>query len=515
MMTIVSLFQKVARGVMPTLVLLCALAATSSISSAQTTGWTTPIPLSPPDANAWFPDVSVDAAGTVHVAWAGGIEGFDTVWYTNSADGDTWQPPNDIAAYPQIGIASIASRPALLVDHDNMVHLTSSNDSVYHTMARADLAYSASSWTSPTKLNGENTAYFTRSAVDSEGRVHLVITENLRNLECENCYHIYYRQSDDGGFSWTDALDVSVLPTGAAKPQLLVDAQDNVHLVWEAGLGGGLGQLSDPTQVMYAVSYNRGESWSLPVEVAKQNNPAPPTMTKNIALGFDKNNVLVAVWTSLPDDTHYFQISADFGRSWSSPQPLRGLLSTWGVYVSRLDTSSMARDSAGNLHLVLAGRQLPEQRSISIFHLTWDGIGWSNPTAVTTLEGDVPEWPRLAIGQGNQLHAVWFVRDEEHVWDSANGNYRVWYARTTAIAPSIAAVPWPTATPTVEPMPTSAPPTPTPSYVEPTLAAQPVEMASMAAIQTEVDEVWIIAKSIAPTLVLFMGIAVVIVLRRR
>ncbi|MCB0113301.1 MAG: sialidase family protein [Caldilineaceae bacterium] len=523
-MPLASLLPKVTRALAAALVVMAVIAAMiapTGLSYAQTTGWSTPIPVSPDGFNAWFPDVAVDAAGHVHVAWAGGVDGFDTVWYTNSADGVDWREPNDIKAYAQIGESSIASRPALLVTQDNLLHLTSSNDSVYHSMAPVDQAYSAGAWTAPTKLNGNNTAYFTRTAVDSQGRIHLVYSENLISVECENCYHIYYRHSDDGGNTWTDPVDVSVLPIGAAKPQLLVDDEDNVHLVWEAGFGGGLGQLSDPTQVMHAASYNRGDNWNLPTELATKNNPNPPTMTKNVSIGFDKNRHLVVVWTSLPEDTIQYQLSTDRGRSWTAPQPLRGLFSTWAVYTARLDNSSIVRDAAGNLHLVFTGRRLPQEADVSVFHVMWDGSAWSAPDAIVTLQGDVPEWPRLAVGLGNQLHAVWFVRDAANIWDSDGGNYRVWYARAQAIAPAIAPVPWPTPLPTAEPTATPAP-TATPvslvppqGVIEPTLAVQPVDMASMAAIQTEVDDVWLIVKSLAPTLVLFLAIAVAVVIRRR
>jgi hypothetical protein len=86
---------------------------------------------------------------------------------------------------------------------------------------------------------------------------------------------------------------------------------------------------------------------------------------------------------------------------------------------------------------------------------------------------DVPEWPRLAVKRGNELHAVWFTRNVDAVFgsDNRNARYRVWYANTQLDAPAlpVVAIPTraatPTSTPTLEAAGLAAgTPTPAPTF---------------------------------------------------
>ncbi len=94
-------------------------------------------------------------------------------------------------------------------------------------------------------------------------------------------------------------------------------------------------------------------------------------------------------------------------------------------------------DSSGNLHLAAVARVTKEQKELDIVDLVWNGSEWMVPDVITTYDGDVPEWPRIAVNKGNQLNVVWFVRDEAHIWESDKGHYRVWYSNGLAEAASI------------------------------------------------------------------------------
>ena len=147
--------------------------------------------------------------------------------------------------------------------------------------------------------------------------MYVVYTEDVPSSDCLICYHLFIRTSDDHGLTWGREIDISALPTGSAKPHILIDKKDYIHVVWEAGRGGTLGQLTDPTQTMYVVSYNRGESWAPPIEVV-----APDAInSKNITIGEDGFGDLVIVWWNLPEDVPYFQVSQDSGLSWTKPEP--------------------------------------------------------------------------------------------------------------------------------------------------------------------------------------------------
>jgi hypothetical protein len=182
----------------------------------------------------------------------------------------------------------------------------------------------------------------------------------------------------------------------------------------------------------------------------------------------------------------------------------------------------MANDSRNQIHLVLVGRTSERQQSLNVLHLTWNGSTWSSPEEVATFIGDAPEWPRIAVGNGNQLHVVWFVRDEATLWQSDLANYKVWYARGSSSAPAIPPVPWPTPTPTSTPQEIISPtatPTPRPSptatpTLDPLAAQLVVPNGATGSIYTDNDEVVLLGTSLLPA-ILIIGTVVFFVLRRR
>ncbi len=403
-------------------------------AKAQETRWSSPIQLSSPGAPAWFPDVVADPSGTIHVAWAGGDTEFDQVLYRRYSSDSGWSEINDLAAFPIVRGESAATRPALMAD-DELLHITYTNyDSVYYSNAPLLDALSAAAWQEATIVDGDQTSYFSRVVRDSRGDLHLVYTENTPQTGCQQCYHLYYMRSSDQAQSWEGPMDISISPIGAAKPQIVVGPDDVLHVVWESGYGGGLGQVRDPTQVLYASSADHGDSWTAPVVLSSEN--AENENARNVTIGVDGRGALLTVWANQLEQVVYYRVSRDNGRTWSQAQPVPGLFGGWTVYQQRLDDFTLAEDSAGNLHLVVVGRRLLEQTGLDLLHVVWDGNGWSTPAVVASYAEDVPEWPRLDVNLGNQLELVWFVRGAKNLNNSDAGDFSVFYAERTVDAPA-------------------------------------------------------------------------------
>lgn len=475
---------------------------------AQQAGWSTPTALGP----YWFPDVAVDASGRVHAVWSYGGDGYDTVMYAANVEG-VWSRPLDIAAMPQIAGGSEASRPALLITSDNVVHLTYRDTTVYYTQAPAGGAGIPAYWRKPLAIEE---GYFSRLAYDSKGVLHMVYTHNVPTEVCWICYHLFYVRSLDDGFTWSDPVDISVQLTGSAKPDLFIDQYDNLHVVWESGYGGSYGQLSDPTTVLYAVSRDGGDSWSAPYALDPARGHSTDSMARNITIAEDANGHLLVVWWGLPEDILYYQLSRDNGQSWTPPAPIPGGYGVWAIYQSRLDNYASAADSAGRVHLVTVGRRLPEQTWAELLHRVWDGAGWSDAGVIARYERDVPEWPRIAVGLGNQLHVVWFVRDAENLFNSDAGNYQVWHATRTVDSPALAPIPippLPLPTPETRPLFSSELIVPTPtSPIRPVSVENPTPPPSAVMssnIRSELDEMWVLLLSITPVLLIVGLVALV------
>jgi len=452
------------------LALALAFAGGTYPSASQSLAWSEPILISNPGQSAWFPDIAVDRSGRVHIVWSSNEVGseqadgrrsiFDLVMYSASEDGLAWSAPVDIvAALHDAG--SYATRPSLEPLPDGTLALTYRDRmSIYFTSASSE-ALTARTLERPHRLSTFQSAYFSQIISDADGTLHLFHTENVPEYpDCPVCFHLFHRRSTDDGALWSSLLDISLASAGAAKPQVVVDAEGNLHVVWEAGAGGDLGQLSDPTSVMYARSSDGGQTWSSPIAFVGSGE-----QQKNIAIGVDGSGQLVVAWLSLPEDRIYYQISSDQGRSWSMPQPIPGVWAGWSIYNARLDDYDIATDQEGDMHLTFVGRTAEDQTSLDVVEISWDGSSWLEPMVVARYEGSVPEWPRMAIGEDGSIHLTWFVRDEEHIWISDEGQYEVWYARWPASEPGMTGVPSAQETATIEPIAGIAPAlteTPTP-----------------------------------------------------
>jgi hypothetical protein len=453
------------------------LVLTPRVSYGQSSGWTSPNRLSSQGQTSWFPDVAVDTMGTVHIVWSSGVLDYDLVIHTSFFRNGSQVDPIEIRAMYKTG--GEVTRPTLFVDGKGMLHMAFRDTHVYYSQVNPSRAHFAKYWDADHQISE---GYFSRVVVDSKGRIHYIFTRNVITGACQICYHVFYLYSDDNGMTWSDETDISRGPLGAAKPQIILDKNDNLHIVWEAGIGGSYGQLSDtdPTQVMYVASYDNGTSWETPLQL----NPST-MVAKSITLGLDGEGKLVVVWWNINDDGVFYQVSNNLGKAWSLPVRLPGVLGYWSEYHSRLDDYAMAADSTGNLHLVLVGRldervestpvsitqdaktptatstQTPIPTStptglqptpdlrmrLSVLHVTWNRETWSKPDVIESYVGDGPEWPRIAVGLGNQLHVVWFVRDEKDIW-KGGGDYTVWYSSKTISAPRYTPAVYPTLEPT-------------------------------------------------------------------
>ena len=516
---------------------LLSLALTPHASYGQSSGWSSPSRISAKGQTSWFPDVAVDSAGTVHIVWSSGILDYDLVFHTAFLRDGTKLDPLEIRAMYKTG--GEATRPTLFADKWGFLHMTFRDTQVYYSQVNAFQAHSAKYWNVDTSISE---GYFSRVAVDSKGRIHYIFTRNVITGACQVCYHVFYIWSEDGGVTWSVETDVSRGPLGAAKPQIVIDQNDNLHVVWEAGIGGSYGQLTDtdPTQVMYAGSYDNGETWETPLQL----NPSD-MITKSITMGIDSKARLIVVWWNINDDAVFYQISTDLGKDWSLPLRLPGVLGIWSEYHSRLDDYAIAMDSAGNVHLVFVGRlddrveataisstpdvktptptptrtptptatpmgpkPTPDLRMrLSVLHMTWNGETWSRPDVLASYVGDAPEWPRIAVGLGNQLHVVWFVRAEKDIW-KGGGDYTVWYSSKTINAPMLT----PAAYPTVIPVETKEviqqlvdTPTATPVMEMP----ENVQQSTGKLVYKEMDYLSVAAFSTLPV-VFFVGIFVLI-----
>ncbi|MCG3207996.1 MAG: hypothetical protein FOGNACKC_01597 [Anaerolineae bacterium] len=426
----------------------------------------------------------------------------------------------DIIAFDGEGIVT---RPSAVVDDENIIHLLSRREDIYYSVAPADQAYDPKAWSKKIVISsGHGPANYSDIKFDEQGVLHVVWNEAVpdNGLDptpetgtdtalqtsidvCPSCADIFHRRSLDKGKTWSDLIDITNSEMGAEKPQIVTDKK-NTFVFWEEGADFYSPTKSgEPRWVGVVKSGDGGVEWS-PTTMLVFPNDAPQRM----GAGVDKNNNLVVVWGLVKSDEVYYQISTDEGESWSIPKAIPGIAARALLYSSNdddLDTYNITADGAGNLHLVLVGR--PNNGYIegtnSILHLEWNGKTWSEPEVIFT-SSEMPEWPKIAVANGNELHVVWFVY---HYDTKERERYQIWYANKKLITvPTATPRPLPSPSPTPQIIGTPAvTPTLVPTILPPEIANIPVSNPGV--IYTETDELITVAISVIPA-VLIIGLVV-------
>ena len=491
---------------------------------AQASGWSQPLQIAPENISSWFPDVKADSSGLVHVVFAGsGVETasdqyYDMVKYVALRDGQIVNPAVDIMATEATNSGSYAARPRLWVGNNGILNMTWRDiEGVKFTQAPVIEAGRPVAW-SESKLISEG--YFSQVIEDSGSRLHMLVTENVLTAECMNCFHLFYYQSDDDGDTWTPQKDISVLPTGAAKPDMAIDVNNNLFVTWEMGLGGDLGQLSRPSKIAFSASYDRGETWTTPVIFLPGD---AKTEARQPSIIIDGRGNLLMTWMSVTDDGFYYQVSSDAGKNWSSPQRIPAIYNAFSIYDNRLDGQSMAQDSAGAVHLVMVGRTSKDQKTLNVLRLEWNGINWSAPDVVATVDsaprGDVPQWPRITVGLGNHLHVVWYLRRGALNPELADNPppYEIYYTTETINTPPIAPQPVATVLPTATPRKAFVPQIAATHAISLTQKERllPNSEITITRIQSENDGYVRLLLSLTPALAIIIVVIVVTRIRRR
>lgn len=502
--------------------LLVLLVALPWQARAQGAAWSAPVEVSTNAPFSWFPDLAVGSDGTVHIIWASGdadaqaprdgTKAIDLLRYREFRDG-AWSETNDILF---TGIGGYTVRNSVTSGKDGRIYvLVRMHTQVYITSALATDAWSARSWSKPQIVSGD-VAYYTALAIDNTNTIHAFWSEAkqpINDLDCSTCSDLLYRRSSDGGLTWTEPQNLSYTPVGENRPQVAIDAQDRIHIVWDQGADWYAGA-GKPEIGVYRRSDNGGQTWSQPIRFTGGGRPVQQT-----SLAIDNVGNPIVVFRDAVSDRLYFQFSLDGGNSWGAVGEIPGVRGR-SLNDNNLDTYALEADSAGRVHLLMTGFVAGNesiQANPSLLHLWWDGSQWSAPATVMGNEL-FPEWPRLEVARGNQLHAVWFTRHASDRYRSEDGaNYQVWYSTLRLDTPELPPLPLFTTVPTavgtvVSPVQsTPARQTPTPTSL-PVSARQGLPPEGPPA--WELQGVQLIAIALLPAIA-FLGVVTLIIMRRR
>lgn len=405
------------------LLVICLMAVAASPAAAQRAQqrW------SPPDilGNGWWQNITTDTEGNVHIAWFGGKtapdgRGYDVLMYAKRDHAGEWAV-NDVIAPMTRGYTM---RNSLTVTSDGILHAVFRSYTGHRfANAPARASEAAYNWSTPIEINSGS--YYVSMTHDRNDVLHLVYsggtgvaylddeTADPRSAElspCALCNDMFYRRSTNGGRTWTTALPVSFeTDSGSDRMDIFEGRSGRLYIAWDEGLDwyAGRGEAKD-VRIMY--SEDGGLTWS--DHIILDGGGYLDRRPIQIALTEMPDGSLLVVWRYSTDNDRqiYYQTSNDLGLTWTAPQPISGMFARH-MNDTPLDDYMLITDRTGVAHLFAVGQpDLTSRVNASLYHVEYRNGNWLRPQRIFYNPEMRPEWPKAALGVGNDIHLSFYTR---------------------------------------------------------------------------------------------------------
>lgn len=266
------------------------------------------------------PSLAVDSQGRLYLTWVDVRDGHADIYFARSNDkGATWsrnQRINDDTGNagqydPSIAVSQSATgQPQVYIVWEDY---RDGYPDVY--LARSD--YGGVTWGANSRVNPQpGMAENPSIAVDAQGSVYCVWCQEILptgpgeggwNIDREQ-HDIHFARSDDSGVTWTAHSILNDGQQGSAEtPRILIDAVQNVYVVWQDSRWGAM-------DIFFTHSGDSGATWSANTRISdgETSNQLIPDITADIS------GTIYVAWedqrNGLPDI--YAVASTDYGRTW-------------------------------------------------------------------------------------------------------------------------------------------------------------------------------------------------------
>jgi len=278
---------------------------------------------------SYYPTIAIDSSDHIHVVWEDYAPGNAEIYHKKSTDGGTTWSANKRLTWT----SDNSYVPVIAIDSSDTLHVvwydeTSDNSEIYYKNSTDG----GTTWSTTQRLTWTSDfSYDPVMAIDSSDTLHVVWEDYLPGND-----QLYYRRSADGGSTWSTAKRITWTSSECWWPALAIDANDHIHTIWTDYTSGGV------YDIYYKRSTNGGTTWS-----AAQRLSWTSGASNEPAIATDKNNHIHVVWE---DDTPgkgelYHKESTDAGVTWNVTQRL-----TWTSMLSW--SAALAIDSSNTIHVV-------------------------------------------------------------------------------------------------------------------------------------------------------------------
>lgn len=411
-------------------------------------GWTSTA-LTPTNRASVFPDVAVDATGTIHVVYAETAPDFGgerLIRYTRNT-GNGWSAAvtlsGDVAvpSVPRIATATLNGVVRVHVVFEGRTNATVYTSTRIWGVTSGD---GGANWSGPVVV-ADGTSFSPALSVDPTGTAHVAWGGLLGEGPNGVNINIFYANNPGGG--WGNVQQIASRENGnsynsfPAINHTVLNGVITLHVLFMGQLHG----TGERGKVVFSTRREGNGGWT-GIERRSGEGANFPKLATNGA-------TIYAAWQGLNSGDADFEPfttrSTNNGATWEGP-------TSRGTNTGDLGARpGLAR--AGDNSVLLAWdeqAQTVDGRSDPWFNYSTDGANWQGAQPLFQRTGQALEIE--VAGSCANFHAVWH--------DNANGVYQIWYGQTGDPRAGCAGAPLPTPTP---PAPTPMP-TPPPANAPPT-----------------------------------------------
>ena len=169
--------------------------------------------------------IACDSTGNPHLFWVDNAAGNDEIYYRKSADGGAVWTTNKRLTWT----SGLTWYPSVAIDFASNLHIVfQDRTSGQHEIYYKNSGDGGATWTASKRLTWNSGAStWPVIAADSFGYLHVVWMD-----ETPGNYEIYCRESEDWGATWSTSQRLSRTSGTSGLPCIVVDSNDNLHVVW-------------------------------------------------------------------------------------------------------------------------------------------------------------------------------------------------------------------------------------------------------------------------------------------
>jgi len=197
---------------------------------------------------------------------------------------------------------------------------------------------------------------------------------------------VFFSRSTDGGATYSPP---QALSTNGGDPQLAVDSQGNINVIWNS------------TGPDFARSTDGGTTFSSPVYVAPGMSPYLGFAVAGYrAIAVDGSGNIDVVWMDTNSSQIFFARSTNAGASFSAPQNVSN-------YANGALNPTVAADTAGNIDIVWQGSvSSHDPYDLFFTRSTNGGASFSNPQDISNTPQGV-YYDQLSLDPSGNIDVAW------------------------------------------------------------------------------------------------------------